>query len=170
MKKQLCVALVMGVMATSAAQAEAVGPYSSAVKAGVKKCLPAIKKLSAFLLPDPKYGWSCTHVQANPDKGIFSCVVETVDTKPVEFISMAVIPSADGSCAAQYTRVGIWPKNCEALAQQDFPDFDVKKDKLGELYAQLEPKKGFNSMRPFMMNVSNTCQVIRTEVVQDLNK
>lgn len=172
MKKQLCVALVMGIMAMSTAHAEETGPVRSAIKAGVKKCLPAIKKLSAFLLDNPKYGWTCTHVQANPDKGIFSCVMETVDPKgaPTEFISMAVIPSAGGACAGQYTRVGIWPKSCEALQQQDFSDYEVKKDKLGEFYAQLEPRKGFAAMRPFMMNVSNTCQVVRTEMITDLNK
>ena len=169
MKKQLSAALVMGVMAMSAAKAEEVGPYNSAVKAGVKKCLPAIKKLSEFLLKGEQHGWKCTHVQASPDKGIFSCVMETPFSKPVEFISMAVIPSAGGECAAHYTRVGIWPKNCDAIAQQEFSEFQ-EKDKLGQYYAQMLPKKGHGAMRPFLMNVSDTCQVIRTEAITNLSK
>lgn len=128
MKKRLCGALVMGVMAISAAQAKETGPYSDAKRVGVKQCLPAIKKLADSILKDRVHSSACAWSKSNPDGKVFSCSgVQTWGSQD-QFYALSLTPTAKGECVGEYTQVILFEGNCEAVWREYFSSFSVVSD------------------------------------------
>lgn len=128
MKKQLCVALVVGVMAVSAAQAKETGPYNMAKKQGVKRCLPAIKKLADNILKDRVHSSACTASKSNPDGKIFSCDGMQTWGSQDQYYALSFTPTAGGECVGEYTQVVEFDEPCEAVQKNYFSGFSLMPD------------------------------------------
>ena len=125
MKKKLWVALVVSVMAISAAHAKDTGPYLDAKKVGVKRCLPAVKKLADKILADRVHTSACAWSKSNPDSAVFSCSgVQTWGSQD-QFYALSLTPTAKGECVGEYTQVVRFDGNCEDVRKEYFSSFLV---------------------------------------------
>lgn len=117
--------LVVGILLAPAAWAENV-VVDQAAKAGVKKCLPAIRRVSEFLIEDGDAGAHAVWSTKNADKQVFTAVVERNFADGVLLTSMTVSPIATGECAAVYEQVSYSPRSCIAVAKETFGNYDYK--------------------------------------------
>lgn len=152
-------------IASSIACAETI-PAESAQKNGIKTCLPAIKKFSAFLIGEgTNYGSNSTWGSNDPDKKMFVSQIEkTHKNGDPELITMYVAPTTSGLCGAAYERVSYWPNTCMKVAKETFASFEYKGE-LNESITHLT--KDGNPL--FLMKAGNGCITIKQEIVYDLN-
>jgi hypothetical protein len=133
-----------------------------AKKVGVKKCLPAIEAISNFLLGDTtKYGVSSTWSSKNPDKQVFTSVIERNYSDGTVVFNLSVTPTPTGQCYTEYER--IWSMNQTCLAYSQGLEGAKYKGQVNKEVAYLNVNGADQYLLPFGQN----CIVIKREVIMD---
>lgn len=101
-------------------------PVQQAQKAGVKQCLPAVKKVSDFLIEGASHGAHGTWIPTRPDKQVYASTVERTLSDGSQILSIVVTPTATGECATVYERIVYFPESCLATAKNTLPAFEFK--------------------------------------------
>ena len=166
--KQIHLALFVGlfcVTTTIYAQSENTPVYNIALKQGIKKCLPAIKKISELLLKDTDNGASCTYSTKTADAGIFKCMVEVNYSDGNSIISISMTPTSSGTCDGEYSRTNTWKKNCAAVSKETFSELEYK-DQLSKNVTTLITKD--KGAYVYLVGTQDGgCLSIKTETLRD---
>lgn len=156
------IALAMGATFSASVSAENV-VVNQASKAGVKKCLPAVKNMADFLIKDGNAGSHSVWNSKNPDQQVFTAVIERNFSDGILLSSLTVSPVASGQCAAVYDQIIYSPKSCIAVSKETFGTykyrFSVNKDVVmlesGDVSVYLLPAEG------------GGCVTLKKEVLMD---
>lgn len=135
--------------------------YNQAKNAGIKKCLPAIKKITDFLISDGKAGAHSFWNDKNPDLSPFSTVIERSFSVGSVVSNVTVSPTSDGKCYIEYQKIYNSDKSCIAEAQE--LDGAKYKNELNSRVSVLE----HGSVNIYLLPNENKCTVIRKEVIAD---
>jgi hypothetical protein len=121
-------------LASTAAAAQAVAPSrppqnllpEAAASVGVKRCLPAISRLSALAIAgsrshDILMDWD----HANPDAGPFFSLLGVDFGTQSAAATITVIPQSDGSCTLSAERISVAPYTCQSIAQVELKGYKV---------------------------------------------
>lgn len=141
-------------------------PLQHAQKAGIKQCLPAIQKVSEFLLEGGNHGAHSMWSTANPDKQVFVSMIERTFSDRSQIYSLFVAPNAAGECPTVYERIIYVPESCIATAKNSFSNFEYK----GELNQRVTVLSSKNGGDAYLMPISAGCLVVRMEVIMDGNR
>lgn len=149
----------------SSAWAETI-PEKQAQKNGIRTCLPAIKKISEFLIGDHKnYGASSSWATKEADKQMFISRIElTYNDGDSQLMTLYTAPTTSGLCAAAYERVTYWADSCMKVAKDTFKDHEYKGE-LNEAITQLS--KDGNPI--FLMKAGTGCVSVKQEKINDGN-
>lgn len=98
----------------------------AASSVGVKRCLPAVGRLSALAIAgsrshDILMDWD----HANPDGGPFFSLVGVSYGAQSAAATIIVIPQADGSCTLSAERISVAPFTCQSIAQVELKGYQV---------------------------------------------
>jgi hypothetical protein len=145
------------VPAPAAAPQEKLSAAASSV--GIKRCLPAIQRLSVLNLQgsrahDLLLDWD----RKRPDGGaMFSLMgIEYPDAGVAT--SITALPEADGSCTVAAERISVAPFTCASIAQQELAGYQMSK--LLPIYAvYVDPKEPNSSVS--LIDSPPGCLVIR---------
>lgn len=151
---------------TSPAWAETI-PEKQAQKIGFTTCLPAVKKISEFLIGDDNadYGVSNSWARKDVDKQMFVSRIErTYKDGDSEFMTLYVAPTTSGFCAAAYDKVTYWEDSCMKVAKDTFKEFEYKGE-LNKVITHLEK----NGNPIFLMKAGTGCVSIKQEKLTDGN-
>lgn len=140
-------------------------PVQQAQKAGIKQCLPAVKKVSEFLIEGASHGAHGSWVSTRPDKQVYASTVERTLSDGSQILSIVVTPTPTGECATVYERIVYFPESCLATAKNTFPAFEFK----GELNQRVSILSSKDSGDAYLMPIANGCLVVRREVISDGN-
>ncbi len=143
------IALAMGTAFSTNVFAQNV-VVNQAEKAGVKKCLPAVKNMADFLIKDGNAGSYAVWNSKTPDQQVFTSVIERNFSNGILLTSLTVAPVTSGQCAAVYDQVSYSPKSCIAVSKETFGKYEYKdsvnKDvvvlEAGGVYVYLLPAEG----------------------------
>lgn len=143
------IALMLGsVLSSSVAADNAV--VNQAAGSGVKKCLPAVRSISDFLIRDGNAGAHSVWNSNTPDKQIFTSVIERNFIDGILLTNLTVSPVASGQCAVVYDQIKYSSKSCVAVSKENFENYEYK-DSLnkevvvlqsGGVYVYLLPAEG----------------------------
>lgn len=138
-------------------------PYNQAAKAGVDRCLPAVSKVTEFLIADGNAGAHSIWNSEHPGTSAFSTAIERNYSDGATLANLVVAPTADGKCYAEYVRIYNSDKSCIATVG----DFEGAKIK-GEINREIAlVEHGAVSMY-LLPNGTNNCTVVRKEVLMDM--
>lgn len=140
-------------------------PYDQAKEAGIKKCLPAVQKVSEFLHEGKHHGAHSSWATQSPDKQMFVSTIERTYSDGAQIMSMFVAPVPTGECATAYERIMYWDKSCLALAKDTFSDFEYKGE-LNKFVTILSKKSGGSA---YLMPAGSGCVSVRREKLADGN-
>lgn len=109
-------ALALGLMWATAAHANLV--LEHAQSAGVKRCLPVVQKISAFLVGAKKeaHGAHSLWGRVGADGKLFTAFVERNEPDYTYLASISVAPLPDGTCSAVYEQIYNAPVPCAQMA------------------------------------------------------
>jgi hypothetical protein len=98
----------------------------AAANVGVKKCLPAINRLSSLVLNgssgnDVLVDWD----RKSPDSMPFFSLSGVEYRNASLAFSLTAVPGADGSCAIAAERISVAPFTCASIAQQELQGYKV---------------------------------------------
>lgn len=98
----------------------------AAASVGVKRCLPAISRLSALAIAgsrshDILMDWD----HASPDAGPFFSLIGVDFGKQSAAATITVIPQSDGSCTLSAERISVAPYTCQSIAQVELKGYKV---------------------------------------------
>ena len=136
-------------------------PYDQAVKAGIKTCLPVIKKVTNFIIEDGNAGAHSLWDKENPNSGSFSTVIERDYSDGVLVSNITVTPAKNGKCSVEYQRIFNMDKPCIAVSQY-FKNAKYRTE-LNKSVSVLEDGTTFMYLIPN----GNQCTVIRKEYFVD---
>jgi len=103
-------------------------------------------------------------------RGIFSCEVEAWSSNAAEakystYASVAVTPTADGKCAADYTTINQYVENCQTVRQRSVTlDVETKKQNLIRL------RRTGGNVSNYSMEQSGRCTLVKHEMFIDESK
>lgn len=157
--------LVVGLLFSASSLAGENIPLQHAQKAGVKQCLPAVQKVSEFLLKGDNHGANSTWSAARPDKQVYASVIERPFSDASQIISLVVTPSASGECSIVYERIAYFSESCIAMAKNTLSSFEYK----GEVNQRVTRMSSKNSGDAYLMPIANGCLLVRHEVILDGN-
>lgn len=142
------------------------GVIHHATMYGVQRCLPAIKKLSVYLISgNPHASHSVWH-DTNPNNEMFTSVSEVKFSDGTMIIDMTVTPTAGGSCAGVYQKIFHTNMNCYKTSEM-FKNDSYVGSLMSEVALMLNSQ---TNVKTLMMDVgSNGCMVLRKEVFPDIN-
>lgn len=165
--KKLTVAVVIciGISCSSLFADDSNVVVKHAEKAGVKKCLPAIKSLSDFIIKRGDAGAYSMWNTKNPDNNIFSSSIERTFTDGVIFTDFTVSPVASGACSAIYNKIWYESKSCIAVVKEKYEKAKYK----GELNKNITYLDD-NDVDTYLMPAGGGCIVIRKELVMNANE
>lgn len=138
-------------------------PYLQAKKAGIKKCLPAIQKISEFLVKDAKIGTHSRWSRNSPDTSAFSTVIEANVSDGTILMNLNVTPTLGGNCYIEYESIFHFNKSCLA-ASQSLKDAKY----VGELNKEIAVLSQGN-VDTYLIPNGNECTMVRKEVIMDAN-
>ena len=114
---------VMGVTLSTNVAAE--NPVvNHAVEAGVKKCLPAVKYVSNYLIGDRYVGAFSSWNPDSPNMQMFTSIIEQDYGSLTTLTNMTVSPVASGQCAAVYNQIAYWQKSCISISKEIFGEYE----------------------------------------------
>ena len=119
------IALVMGAAFSTNVSAQNV-VVNQATKAGVKKCLPAVKYVADFLIKDGNAGSHSEWNSKTPDQQVFTSVIERNFSDGILLTSLTVAPVTSGQCAAVYDQISYSKKSCIAVSKESFGKYEYK--------------------------------------------
>lgn len=157
--KKVVLAITLGLVAANVS-AENI-PYGHAKDAGVKKCLPAIKKITDFLIEDGNAGAHSFWNTDNPDSSAFSTVIERNFSDGTILTNVTVSPTPNGKCYVEYQKIINMNKPCIATAQG--LDGAKYKAEVNKEVSILE--HGVVSV--YLIPNGNQCTMLRKEVITD---
>lgn len=157
--KKIVLAGVMGVFAVGAS-AENI-PYEQAKKAGLTKCLPAIKKITDFIIEDGNAGAHSFWNTDNPNGSAFSAMIERNFSDGTILTNVTVAPTTNGSCYVEYQKIVNFNKSCLAAAQG--LEGAKYKAELNKEVAVLE----HGTVSVYLIPNGNQCTMVRKEVIMD---
>lgn len=140
-------------------------PLQQAQKAGVKQCLPAVRKMSEFLLEGGNHGAHGTWNAARPDKQVYASMIEKTFSDASQIFSLVVTPNASGECPTVYERIAYFPESCIALAKNTLSTFEYK----GELNQRVTIMSSKSGGDAYLMPIAAGCLLVRREVIPDGN-
>ena len=120
-------ALAQGVMAPPQVAAPLNTLEAAAENIGVKKCLPAILRLSALALRgsrsnDVLIDWDKTRFASGEEGAVFSMIgLEYANASAA--MSITAVPEAAGGCSVSAERVSVAPFTCASVAQQELSGY-----------------------------------------------
>lgn len=164
-KLTLVVAICIGISCSSLFADDTNIVVKQAEKAGVKKCLPAIKSLSAFIIKNGDAGANSSWNSKNPDNNVFSSSIERTFSDGVMFTDLTVSPVTSGACSAIYNMIYYESKSCMAVAKDKYEKAKYK----GELNKSITFLDD-NDVDTYLMPAGAGCIVIRKESVMNANE
>jgi len=133
-----------------------------AKETGMKQCLPAVEKISKFLVGDGKgIGINSTWNPTHPDKQAFSTIIEKNYSDGPVLISLTVTPVPSGQCYVEYEKVMQFNKSCVASSQI----FKKAKYK-GELNTDIGVLDN-NGVKVFLIPSGSNCLVVVKESIMN---
>lgn len=120
-------ALAQGVLAPPQVAAPVNTLEAAAENIGVKKCLPAIRRLSALALRgsrsnDVLIDWDKKRFASGEEGAVFSMIgLEYANASAA--MSITAVPEAAGGCSVSAERVSVAPFTCASVAQQELPGY-----------------------------------------------
>ncbi len=163
MKKCLFVTLFLLLLNTSPSYAGNIA-LEQAKEAGVKKCLPAIKSISDFIIENGNHGAHSFWSSQKPDDQLFTSTVERNFSDGKLLTSISVAPVKTGECAIVYEQVGFYPKSCVAVSKETFSKYQYK----GELNKEVVILQS-TSATVYLMPVEGGCVTMKKEIISDGN-
>jgi hypothetical protein len=139
-------------------------PYDQATKVGIKKCLPAIKKMTNFVIEDGNHGAHSIWNSDTPDSSGFSTIIERNFSDGTIVTNVVVAPTANGKCYAEYQRVFNVNKSCIAMSR------DIKNS---EYKAEINKEVSYlkqGDVAVYLLPNGTQCTVIRKEIIMNANK
>jgi len=111
-------ALAQGVLAPPAAPAEKLSQAAASV--GIKRCLPAIQRLSTLTVQgsrshDILLDWD----KQQPDAGPMFSLIGIEYPNAGVAASITAVPDAGGTCTVSAERISVAPFTCASIAQQE---------------------------------------------------
>ncbi|HWS39735.1 MAG TPA: hypothetical protein VN247_00425 [Arenimonas sp.] len=159
-------AFISGLLIATTSVAETI-TYEQAKKAGIKRCLPVIKKTSDFLVKQDAHGASSNWATEETDKQIFSSFIEHgFNDNTTEIINLIVVPTVSGQCAFSYTRTFYSEQSCLALSKDIYSEYEFKGE-VNKNATKLVSKNGGGDA--YLMSVGTGCLSIRHEIDNDAN-
>lgn len=140
--------------------------YEAAQKAGVRKCLPAVKKITDFIIENGTHGSFDRWSTANPDRQQFTTTIERNFQDGVTLSNVVVSPVATGECAVAYDQIGFFEKSCLAVKSELFSKFEYKGE-VGKEVAMIAGQNG--NIVVFLMSVKGGCISVKKETFADAN-
>jgi hypothetical protein len=140
-------------------------PLQQAQKAGVKKCLPAVQKVSEFLLEGGNHGAHGTWNIARPDKQVYASMIERTFSDASQIFSLVVTPTVSGECPTVYERIAYFQESCIATAKNTLSNFEYK----GELNKRVTIMSSKSGGDAYLMPIASGCLLVRREVIADGN-
>ena len=137
-------------------------PVEHAQKNGIKKCLPAIKKISKFLLEDGKYGAHDYWNKNTPNDGGFSATMERVYKDGSNILNFDVVHTKSGECFVSYEKIIFIKEKCAKA----LPRFKLKKKKATLVKSVLLYESENTSN--YTMDTGQGCLIVRKEVIHNL--
>lgn len=162
-----------GLFGNNKVRTESVNGISGhARNAGIRQCLPAIDKLSSYLLGKNLYAAHSTWHETNPDKEMFTSIAEVKFTDGTMIVDMTVTPTAGGSCAAVYQKYFHTNKSCDDTSKLFLNDRYMG-HLMDKVVFLVGPGKHLNWDRHkgaemLLMNVPGGCMAVRKEVIPDV--
>lgn len=100
----------------------------AAANVGIKRCLPAVTRLSSLVLigstgNDVLVDWDRKNADSMP---FFSLSAVEYRNASLAF-SLTAVPGADGSCAIAAERISVAPFTCASIAQQELQSYKAVK-------------------------------------------
>ena len=97
---------------------------AAATNVGVKRCLPAIARLSSLAVTgstanDVLVDWD----RKNPDIGPFFSLSAVVYRNASIALSLTAVPDAAGGCSVAAERISVAPFTCQSIAQQELASY-----------------------------------------------
>lgn len=157
--KNVVLAITLGVVSTSVL-AENI-PYDQAQKAGVKKCLPAIKKITDFVIDDGNAGAHSFWNTDNPDSSAFTTIIERNFSDGAILTNVTVSPTPNGKCYVEYQKIVNMNKPCIATAQG--LEGAKYKAEVNKEVSILE----HGAVSVYLIPNGNQCTMVRKEVIAD---
>lgn len=120
-------ALAQGVLAPPQVAAPVNTLEAAAENIGVKKCLPAIRRLSALALRgsrsnDVLIDWDKKRFASGEEGAVFSMIgLEYANASAA--MSITAVPEAAGGCSVSAERVSVAPFTCASVAQQELAGY-----------------------------------------------
>jgi hypothetical protein len=136
-------------------------PVNQAKQAGIKKCLPAIEKITNFIIEGGNAGAHSFWHNEKPDSRAFTTAIERHFADGVVFTNVNVVPTADGECYVEYLRISNMNKSCLATAQG--LEGAKYKGELRKDIAILEHR----GVTVYLIPNASQCTMVRKEVIMD---
>lgn len=140
-------------------------PLKQAQKAGVQHCLPAVQKVSEFLLEGGNHGAHSTWNTSRPDKQVYASMIEKTFSDASQLFSIVVTPNASGECPTVYERIAYFPESCIATAKNTLSTFEYK----GEINQRVTIMSSKSGGDAYLMSIATGCLLVRREVISDGN-
>lgn len=140
-------------------------PYNTAKDKGIKKCLPAVKKITDFLIKDSDHGSYDTWNTKSPDTNNFYSTIERTFSDGASLSNVVVSPVVSGSCNVSYDQVSFWEKSCMATKSELFPKLEYK----GEVNKNITMISDGDGMTVYLMQVKGGCIAVKKETIVNGN-
>lgn len=134
----------------------------NATKAGIKKCLPAIKYMSNFLIKDGDHGAHSQHSVSDPNNQIFTTFIERNYSDGELYTNLVVAPTTSGKCAAAYDQINYHPKSCTAVSKETYVNFKY----VGTLNKKAVGLQS-DDVTVYLIPTDNGCISVKKEILMD---
>lgn len=139
-----------------------------AKKFGVSQCLPAIKKVSDFLIENDNVGDHTIWNTKNPDKQIFTSLIEKSSKEGTFVTNLTVAPVQSGECVAVYEQIMHESSSCFAVSRDAFADYDYYN--VVDKKVTVLKSKVVNANQAFVYLLPSEgggCLIIKKQVIMD---
>jgi hypothetical protein len=129
--------------------------------AGVKHCLPAIEKISNFLIEDENTGAQSNWNSEQPDTHPFSTLIERNYDDGTVVINLNVTPVTTGQCYVEYEKIIQFEGSCLA-ASHKFKGAEY----IGELNREVSALQQ-DAVNIFLIPSGSNCIAVLKEILMD---
>lgn len=129
-------------------------------KAGVKRCLDQIQRVTSALSTGASMGTTVYPAARNPDDSLLSLSSEINNGKTLSYASINFAPRADG-CSAEYENVSHWSNTCDEVLAVQYAGFKP----MGVLQQHIRVFYNSPANRVMLIPAGTGCVVIKKEIV-----
>lgn len=133
----------------------------AAQRANLQTCMPQLKSVSDFLIAGAPHGAFVTQHARQPDRQLFSAIIERVDQMGSHVITLNLSPAPMGGCAIEYSQVTSWSEPCQKVAGGAFAGYKVK----GGLVKNVSVLEREPLLHTFLMPTGTGCVSVKREVL-----